>query len=76
MKLELRRDREANGDVFYAVYKNDTRLHGVYAGNDLKDQDFQNKDHIGEESGINLYNTILAKGLTGQQTTIIKSQEL
>lgn len=75
MKLELKKDRNINGDVFYAVYQDGVRIKGIYAGNDITDADFQNKDRIGEAAGLKLYNHILTDGSTGAFSEIIKSEE-
>lgn len=75
MSFELRRERRANGDVFYNVYYNEKHMDGIYAGNDIKDADFQNKDRLNEERGIQLFDKIVASNLTGETVQIIKTQK-
>jgi len=32
MKIELKEEREVNGDIYYAIFSDDTRLQGFYGG--------------------------------------------
>ena len=75
MKLEIRKETQPNGDVFYHVYENDRFLKGFWVGNHIT-----NEQGKGEEKALSeakgYYDRIKANNQSHPIIETILSEEI